>query len=273
MSLATQQPPTAADALNRFRVVRRVPLFDEHPPVEKSVRTPGGTAKLSVGCTASDLAEMASNANIGAANNRPPLVQIGHSSFEDVPEPQWPRTVGRTSNHVIGDFEGRPCLFGDLHILASEYDNAATYPRASIERVGWDRPGRQTIRAVALIRRDPERDLGIINYQRERRLCYSKERTMNLAQITPTLADPALRKRVVDHAVRKGLTASESLAEIRAESSPDWTARPVTYSKESPVPYPSDPAVRAKCREFAERHGIGVSAAWERMVASGLASR
>jgi hypothetical protein len=271
MSIATQQSPATESARAGWKTIRRVALFDAHPPIPKVVRTPDGrTEKLAVGCSEDDLQEMAENSNARVARGAPPVLQIGHTRFDDLPEQDLPKVVGRAVNFTVGDLDGTPCLFADLNVLAAHYEDASTYPWLSIERIGWDVPGKQSVRGIALLRREPERDLPAVAYGRERTLCYERERPMLMTRSSSINfpADPALRRRIVAIAVGMNLSAAEALAEYER-------VRHVNYSRErpktvNPDSYLSDPVKREKVRDYATRRDMKVADAVAEMTTKGL---
>jgi len=177
MPPTTTQQTRPADRLGlddptRYRVIRRQPLLDAHSPIPKlvfdpaavSAENPRGLVRLMIGATLEDLEAMARNGNRRAMAGDLRSAQLGHAPLTEVPEGEMPKAVGFVANYAVGELAGRPCLFGDLAIATQHYAEASSYPRLSIERVGFDDPGRTTVSAVALIRRRPERDLGVVAY-------------------------------------------------------------------------------------------------------------
>ena len=287
-TLAPARSTTAPAESGVYRVIPRVPIFDAHAPITKQARdpkeiseeNPEGLVEVEVGADEDDLREMAANANAECGRGRPPSLQIGHTRLEDLPEPYLPRHVGFTANHQVGTFEGRPCLFADLHVLASQYAEASTYPRPSAERFGWDEPGRQGIKAVALLRREPERDLGLIPYKREgggvSLLCYARDNPeRSIMQTANQIEEQAL----VDVAIRCGLTRRVDAVRRLAEDRAAGRDRPVTnYAKTSPnpavkVPMPGDPASRRRILDHAIRTGLDVESAWADLQIRDLAAK
>lgn len=169
--------PRLADPLGladpaRYRLIRRQPLLDAHSPIPKlvfdpaavSAENPRGLVRRMIGATLEDLEIMATNGNRRAMAGDLRSAQLGHAPLTEVSEGELPKAVGFVANYAVGELAGRPCLFGDLAIATQHYAEASSYPRLSIERVGFDDPGRQAVEAVALIRRRPERDLGVVAY-------------------------------------------------------------------------------------------------------------
>jgi hypothetical protein len=80
-----------------------------------------------------------------------------------------------------------------------------TYPRVSVERTGWDSPTTNTVHAVALIRRQPERQLPVVPYASTRRgalVCYARD--------MPAPARPTVQAMTTSRkGQRKPFTAAE----------------------------------------------------------------
>jgi hypothetical protein len=173
---------------SRFRVLKRIALIDQHEAIEKQVydpsavsaANPDGLVKRMLTVTPEDLATLARNANASAAKGRPPVLQLGHTPMDDRPEIYQPKCVGHTANYSVADLGGVPCLFADLYCREDEADEAASYPNLSIERINFDDKTHHAVGAVALIRRQPERELPMVQFQtttgKRSLVCYSKDR-------------------------------------------------------------------------------------------------
>ncbi len=174
MAATTSSPSAPLDLADpaKFRTIRRVPIFDEHDPVVKTVASPSavtlenpkGLVQVKIGATRDDLVAMARNSNRRAKLGRLPSLQLGHTMGWDAPESWQPKHVGFPHNFTVEEHEGRAHLFADFAYRADQYDEAVTYPRCSIERSHWQDPDHQFVRNVALIRCLPGRDLSVIPY-------------------------------------------------------------------------------------------------------------
>jgi hypothetical protein len=98
---------------------------------------------------------------------------LGHVLLaRETPEPRQPRPVGFARITSVGPFGPghQPALLSDWFIRCQDYAEAATYPFRSAEFLADS----NTITGVALLRRDPELDLGLLTYDSQRRcLTYS----------------------------------------------------------------------------------------------------
>jgi hypothetical protein len=191
-TMLTSPPPNrrAPDALGdptRYRTIPGIPLLDTHEPIRKRVNDPKavtrdnpyGITEAMLTCDENDLEAIARNANASVAAGRPPAIQIGHTPEEDRPEVYWPKPVGRLTNHRVCRVNGKPWLCADMHFRVDRLDEVSDYPNLSVERIGMDEPGEQSIRSVALLRRRPERDVPLVPYAAEPTtklsVCYSRE--------------------------------------------------------------------------------------------------
>ena len=137
--------------------VDNVPIFCPH---ERQLRN---GHKLVV--TESTLDEIAHNAH-ERQNGAGQLVRVtlGHIiQDKNTPETKQPRPVGFARITDVGTFgPGHETgLMSTLYIRREDWEEAKTYPFRSAEYY----PDNQTITGVALLRRDPELDLGLITYE------------------------------------------------------------------------------------------------------------
>lgn len=174
---------------NRYVTIRGFPVLDSHPPITKRVRDPNaisldnpdGVVEQTLEVTRDDLARMAANTNAQVAIGRLPTLQIGHTPLEDRPEEWHPKPVGLTSHYSVCERDGRPWLCCDLHYRRDLLGEASTYPNLSVERIDWRDPNSTRIDAVAILRREPERQVPLVPYQAERPLqatmlaCYGRD--------------------------------------------------------------------------------------------------
>jgi hypothetical protein len=75
--------------------------------------------------------------------------------------------VGFSRDWRVGEWKGRPTLLGTLYFRKDRLAEARTYPYRSVEY--YD--DRHEVTGVALLRRDPEIDLGVLTYDRDSGCC------------------------------------------------------------------------------------------------------
>ena len=251
----------------RFVTIPRVPILDAHRPIKKTVKAlgavspdnPDGLVEMMLTCEPGELEDAARNSNRRAAAGRPAILQIGHTQFEDRPEAFHPKAIGFADNFAVGDMDGVPHLFADVHYRREFREDVLTHPRLSVERAAWVDPDQHTITAVALIRRPPERDLPHVPYQAETPpatlCCYA--RSFPLPGGRPagakTRADADRQKRI-DMLCCFNITAAEARMHVERGTAPDHSRRHV------PPPPPPRPG---EVVAYALRHSI-FDAAWAR---------
>ena len=145
--------PADLDDPAKFRRVARVPILDVHDHDEK------GNVDLDL------LRLLAGNTNRRCDRGDLVAVTIGHTR-EDAREQDQPPFVGYAKGLAVGEFRDEPCLFADLYLRAEDADEALRYPHRSIERVRSPDPDQNYIDYVCLLRRPPERSLGLLTYSR-----------------------------------------------------------------------------------------------------------
>jgi len=157
-----------------------VPVFVPHER-EKSV--PGG-GKIRVKVTEADLHTIARRANDREAQTGTlAVVTLGHRRPErDVPETEQPPVVGYARKWRVGRFGPKklPCLYCTRYIRREEWDEAKRFPFRSVDFY----PSKGEITGLALLKRDPELDMGMVAYHDGAVLLYSREVNM------PDLPDP-----------------------------------------------------------------------------------
>lgn len=154
----------------KFTAVRRVPLLDVHDDPETG-RVDHSLLRL-----------LAKNCNDRVAQGNFPSVILGHTKMrpverdgemvqaKDDDEQRQPPPVGYAVGFHVGDFQGRPCLYADLHIQNGDLEYSRTFPHRSVERIdpapGVENPdpADNFIDRIALLRTPPRRDLGILHY-------------------------------------------------------------------------------------------------------------
>jgi len=248
----------------KFRTIRRVAVLDAHETLLKTIydpaaispANPGGKVKRALAADAADLAVLAHNANARVQAGSPPVLQLGHTPQEDLPELDWPRHVGFASNFRVEPLAGIPALYADLSYLASEFDEAATFPRLSVERVGWMTPETHQIDRIALLRRRPDRDLPAVPYGHGSkplpRILYSKEIDLPAPVVAASGAHEE-RQRLVALMARFGLTPEQARRRIAGEARERANyARDAAAAYRVPAPTPD----RAALIDWCSRMGI-----------------
>jgi hypothetical protein len=177
--------PPDLDNPDQFWLRRGVPILDVH---QRTVPYKGRIIRITFDADA--LRRIAVNSNARAANRGNfALVTIGHTQ-PDEPEADQPRPIGYARNFRVGPMvnedgsgrDGGPFLIADLAIEKVERANALTYPHRSVEiNVNIRDPGASSIDAVSLLRRPPERDLGLLTYSRDKSGNETAELTDGLA--------------------------------------------------------------------------------------------
>ncbi len=182
MATATADPTRnlidrLADA-SQWHIIRGVPVFDVH------VRSDGGTEPVRVG--ADELERIVARARFRREHKRVvPVIQIGHTRPKE-PEPNQPDIVGFADHWREGTFDGKPCLLVDEFYEKAEVpqlfhpDGRAKYPFRSVE---YD-PRRHEVTRLAVLKRDPERDLGLVYGRCGGVVFYSRSQDMPLADPT-----------------------------------------------------------------------------------------
>lgn len=187
MATPSLYPPELATMEGRrFRVIRHVPVFDEHEI------TRGGEVLDNI--DRSRLEQIAYNCNQrDAIKQYAPLV-IGHTLHAErdkdgrplfMPREQdQPRARGYARNFRV-EFNanlGRHVCYADFWVFEEDFAEASTYPRTSVEYF----PHRDIFDPIALIRKTPMRDLGQwINSAREPVYRYAMEEEDDLGDIAP----------------------------------------------------------------------------------------
>lgn len=126
---------------------------------------------------AGDLHAWASETNALESSGVLPIITAGHrlsprkvmktapdgTTFEDtvpIAEVDQPDVLGYERNFRVGTLKGQPALVCDQYFRIGRVDIAREFPFRSVEFY----PGRAEIRATALLKRDPQLDLGLIAF-------------------------------------------------------------------------------------------------------------
>jgi hypothetical protein len=152
------------DDPTRYEKRLAVPVLDEH---RRNVYRDGRLAGVKV-VDAALLELIASNTNRRCERGDYSLIFLGHTD-EDGAETEQPPIAGFARNFRVGEFRGEPCLLCDWYLRRDRLAQAAEYPRRSAEVYYSTDPGRNYVDAVSLLKRAPERDLGLMQYRSARR--------------------------------------------------------------------------------------------------------
>jgi hypothetical protein len=135
----------------KYVVIKAVPLFDAHDHPRK------GNVDLAL------LRLLTENTNARVRDGHPPGLICGHTD-DDLPEHRQPITVGAATGFRVAMFNDRPTIFADFHVLRRRLAYASTYPYRSIERIASKTDSWNAIVAIALLRREPDRKLGMTSW-------------------------------------------------------------------------------------------------------------
>lgn len=155
-------PDPTLELLDRFAdegkwatIRRSVPIFKVHE------RTAGGKV---IKVTDADLHVIAEKANRLERESGVPLrLTVGHVRH-DQPEHQQPPLAGYARTLRVGKFGPgqQTALLADLYLTADHYATAKDCPYRSAEYYATAKE----VRGVALLKRDPQLDMGIVTYER-----------------------------------------------------------------------------------------------------------
>jgi hypothetical protein len=156
MTAAAAQPHLNFDDPSKWVVRQNVPIFDEHDEFDAD-------GKLVRRFDKKKLEQIAQNCNRREKDTGDVIpIAIGHTRSKDREELQ-PRFVGYARELKVGQFgPGKKLgILANFYFKPAHYHEAMTYPRRSIEL--WPgAPDQQIIDPVSLLRRTPQRDLGLL---------------------------------------------------------------------------------------------------------------
>ena len=157
------------DDPERYVCVRGVPVFVPHvrfgDPEEE-----GGEPEIEAQVDEEELALIAETLNRKVAEfGTPARISTGHVRLPkpDQPAPaekDQPEILGWAKSARVGTWgpENKPGLLVDWYIRRERYEESLTYPYRSAEYY----PPTHEITGIALLRRDPELDMGVLTYAR-----------------------------------------------------------------------------------------------------------
>jgi hypothetical protein len=162
---------------SKWFVLRNVPIFDEHDeevdsdepeidpvtgkplidPATKKPRMKKRVERFDV----PTLERHAAHCNEFVASGKPPGLTDGHTK-DDAPEGSQPETWGFGQNFRVGWNQrlNRNVIYQDEYYFPERAEDVRSRPYRSVER--WK--GGQYFAPIALLRREPRRNLGIVTY-------------------------------------------------------------------------------------------------------------
>lgn len=160
LPLARSTPPPIDDP-SQYILVDRVPVLDEHL---RTRRKDDGTP-ITEYVSPEQLKVIAFNSTQRADRGELGLVFIGHTD-PGKPETEQPPLAGFMRNYRMGvDQADRPVILADLYIKKIFRDLISEFPRRSVEIFRKTTP-HGYIDSLALLKRAPERDLGLVTYSK-----------------------------------------------------------------------------------------------------------
>lgn len=153
------------DRANEWVVVRNVPVFRAHKR-----RMPDGRL---IEVSERDLEAIASNTRrLETESGVPIRITAGHTMAGE-PQTNQPEIWGYARNARVGTFGPRatPAILVDQYIRRDRWDAARSMPYRSAEYY----PFSKVITGVALLRTDPQLDLGMVTYAMPGRAVYAME--------------------------------------------------------------------------------------------------
>jgi hypothetical protein len=153
--------PGAPAADNPYVLRPGVPVFDEHDDLDEH-----GQVLRRFDRPALEEIALRCNARERATGDLCPIT-LGHT-IDGAPEHQQPPIVGFARNFRVGAFgpAQRNGILADFYLRRDRYSQAMDFPRRSVEL--WVKE--RFIDPIALLRRTPQRDLGLLTHGRNGRL-------------------------------------------------------------------------------------------------------
>ncbi len=136
----------------KWVIKRGVPVFSGHDR-----KLPDGKLKYKV--TDDDLVDAVENLRSRQNRGMPARLTVGHINPDpNFPEEKQPKVIGYWLDAKMGEFDGKPAAFADAYVRIEHKDAVKGRPYRSAEYIR----GRNEIRGVALLARDPALDLGTV---------------------------------------------------------------------------------------------------------------
>lgn len=259
MVAAVANPTLDLEDPDKWVVYRRVAIFDEHDewqlPGGKVVFTrpgqqPPAGAKLIRHFGPDELQEIADHNNLRAeaTGDFTPIV-IGHTR-PNIPEEEQPEIVGFGKDFGLSLFgkDNRTVLHTTFCIRKDKHAKAMEYPRRSVELWKSD----MVIDPIALLKRTPQRDLGLLTYDRTGRpgrIFYSME-DFSVNDTPPPAAgddnDDALVQKMSKHFIKADHPAWKYACDQHAKySAPSGSNTAMPGPDDIPPPPPPPPSAGA----------------------------
>lgn len=166
-----------------YRVVDNMPVFVPHSRKIKNEKT-GKVTEVVV--TEADLPDVAKEANRRFEEDGVPgVLTLGHRDPRKT-ETEQPPVVGATKDYRVGTFgpQNKPCVLATGYIRRDREDEAREYPFRSVDYY----PGKKQITGVALLKRDPQLDMGMVTYREPAGLIIRYVRDTEMADdLDPTM--------------------------------------------------------------------------------------
>lgn len=248
------RPPRLNDA-SRYVRVDRVPIIDtcERSYFKTDSKT-GKQVRVDESIDKDQLETILENSRHRAEKGELGIVFLGHTD-DTSPEINQPPLVGYLDNYQLGEHEGRPTILADMYIDKEDCEPSKTlrqFPRRSAEIIGISKPSGY-IDSVALLKRTPERQLGLItsHYNKESEDIYRFEcpgcekAKMAKSSMTGAMAEheerEAHKKRKKD-VVKNGLQLVQMLVESLIDDQSEEQTSGSDNSETSEEEEPSMPA-------------------------------
>jgi hypothetical protein len=152
------KPPNLRDR-SQFVRLKRVPVIDVN-----SRKYRKGDQVIEETLDEGQLHRICHNSRHRAAKGEYGLLLLGHTT-DGGKEIDQPPVVGYLDNYQVGEHDGRPTILADAYIYKDSDPSHVLrqFPRRSAEIIGLEEPDGY-VDALSLIKRAPERDLGLITH-------------------------------------------------------------------------------------------------------------
>lgn len=166
------RPPDLGNP-KRYVRVDRVPIIDVHRRRVRKKDREGNDVIVEEEVDERQLHRICRNSADRSERGEHGIVFLGHTD-DDGPETSQPPVVGYMAGYRVGEHNGSPTIIADLYIDREDDPSVILkqYPRRSAEVIGINSED-GFIDSVALIKRAPERELGLVtSYHRKHRKVY-----------------------------------------------------------------------------------------------------
>lgn len=162
---------------SQWQIVKGVPIFDAHDEVYEEPEVDPKTGRRVIDPATgkprmrkvvekfdrASLEKHAQNCNALVASGNPPGLVDGHT-LDDAPESKQPETLGFARDFRVeySPILQRDVIVQDEYYFPDKYEIAKSRPYRSVERF----KSAAVFKPVALLRREPRRNLGVVAYKR-----------------------------------------------------------------------------------------------------------